>query len=81
MTKILGQDVSTIKNQLVAIVLNLYSWALSFLVKRKNNSLLNFEGKDVCVSIAGPGVDYCTCTLFSIPINVSSHEYHIFAGT
>lgn len=56
MTKIFGQEVEAIKNQLLAIVLNLYSWALSlvpFGLGRHSRAVVTDVKR--CVSIGGPG--------------------------
>jgi hypothetical protein len=54
--KILGQDTTTVKNQLVAVTLNIYSWLLSFIPWRNANQVkITSNDKNRCVAIPGPG--------------------------
>ena len=57
MTKILGQEVETLKNQILAIIFNVCSWLLSFIPfgLGSNNSGSAVTDSFKCVSIGGPG--------------------------
>ena len=67
MAKFLGQDVDTLKNQIVAIVLNVYSWLLSLLpFGIGTRHTVDVIDKHFCIGISGPG-GLDTLTLQSIP--------------
>jgi hypothetical protein len=56
MTKIFGQEVETLQNQFIAIILNIYSWLLSLLpfsLGKSRAAAVVDAGR--CVSIGGPG--------------------------
>lgn len=61
--KIAGQDVESLKNQLLAIVLNTVSWLLSWLPRAlaaklspaPSSGLWDGKDEDFCVAIQGPG--------------------------
>lgn len=56
MAKIFGQEIEAVKNQLLAIILNVYSWLLSFIPFGFGSSA-SAPVTDLCkcVSIGGPG--------------------------
>ena len=57
MTKILGQEVETLKNQILAIIFNVYSWVLSLIPFGLGSSKSGVSVTEPykCVSIGGPG--------------------------
>jgi hypothetical protein len=70
MTKIFGQEVSVLKNQISALVLNLLAWFLSlFGVKKSNNAPR--AGATSCVIIRAPGglekLEVCELSSLKMP--------------
>jgi 2-desacetyl-2-hydroxyethyl bacteriochlorophyllide A dehydrogenase len=56
MTKVLGQDLNVLKNQLLALVMNVVSWILSFVPSSMKYSLpIVKKGENCAISIDGPG--------------------------
>ena len=53
--KIFGQEVDVLKNQVLALILNIWAWGLSFLWNPRRKKSEEFDGDDPYVVISSPG--------------------------